>query len=147
MYAVIQTGGKQYKVAKDEVLVVEKLEAEPGAKLTFESVLMVGDGTESTVGAPYVAGATVAAEVVEQSRAPKIIVFKKKRRKNYRRRKGHRQHQTVLRITDILTEGAERPQVDAMPEAKTEPCAPEAAESAPPEVQTAVEPAAEKSEE
>jgi large subunit ribosomal protein L21 len=106
MYAVFQTGGKQYKVAKDQMLTVEKLDAEPGVKLTFESVLMVGDEAATTIGAPFVAGAAVAAEVVEQNRAPKIIVFKKQRRKNYRRRKGHRQHQTVLRITDILTAAA-----------------------------------------
>jgi large subunit ribosomal protein L21 len=106
MYAVFQTGGKQYKVAKDQMLTVEKLDAEPGVKLTFESVLMVGDAAATTIGAPFVAGAAVAAEVVEQNRAPKIIVFKKQRRKNYRRRKGHRQHQTVLRITDILTAAA-----------------------------------------
>jgi len=109
MYAVFQTGGKQYKVAKDQMLTVEKLEAEPGVKLTFESVLMVGDETTTTIGAPFVAGAAVAAEVVEQNRAPKIIVFKKQRRKGYRRRKGHRQHQTVLRITDILTAAAPKP--------------------------------------
>ena len=106
MYAVFQTGGKQYKVAKDQMLTVEKLEAEPGVKLTFESVLMVGDEAATTIGAPFVAGAAVAAEVVEQNRAPKIIVFKKQRRKGYRRRKGHRQHQTVLKITDILTAAA-----------------------------------------
>ena len=122
MYAVFQTGGKQYKVAKDQMLTVEKLEAEPGVKLTFESVLMVGDEAATTIGAPFVAGAAVSAEVVEQNRAPKIIVFKKKRRKGYRRRKGHRQHQTVLRITDILTAAAKptKAKSKAAPKTKAE---------------------------
>ena len=120
MYAVFQTGGKQYKVAKDQLLTVEKLEAEPGVTLTFESVLMVGDESAATIGAPFVAGAAVAAEVVEQNRAPKIIVFKKKRRKGYRRRKGHRQHQTLLKITDILTAAAKptKAKSKAAPKAK-----------------------------
>ena len=101
MFAVIRTGGKQYKVAKDEVITVEKLAGEPGALIEFAEVLMVGEGTEIATGAPLVAGASVSATVVEQSRAAKIIVFKKKRRHNYRRKKGHRQLQTVLRITEI----------------------------------------------
>jgi large subunit ribosomal protein L21 len=101
MFAVIRTGGKQYKVAKDDVIAVEKLAGEPGAVIELDEVLMIGDGAEVTAGAPLVAGAAVSATVVEQSRAPKIIVFKKKRRQNYRRKKGHRQYQTVLRITAI----------------------------------------------
>jgi large subunit ribosomal protein L21 len=105
MYAVIKTGGKQYKVAKDQIVVVEKLAGEAGATVAFEEVLMVGQGEDATVGAPLVAGATVTAEIVEQGRGSKIVVFKRKRRKNYRRCSGHRQHQTVLRITDISTGG------------------------------------------
>ena len=105
MFAVFQTGGKQYKVAKDEVLTVERLAGTPGDTVAFDSVLMLGDGDKTTVGAPFVAGATVAAEIVDQSRGPKIIVFKKKRRKNYRRRNGHRQDLTLLRVTEILTDG------------------------------------------
>ncbi len=101
MFAVIRTGGKQYKVAKDDVITVEKLAGEPGAVVEFGEVLMIGDGAEVAAGAPLLAGAAVSATVVEQSRAAKIIVFKKKRRKNYRRKKGHRQYQTVLRITEI----------------------------------------------
>ncbi len=97
MFAVIKTGGKQYKVAKDDVIRVEKLDAEAGAEVKLDQVLMVGD----KVGAPLVDGAAVTAQVVDQVRADKVIVFKKKRRKNYRRKKGHRQQQTVLRITDI----------------------------------------------
>jgi large subunit ribosomal protein L21 len=108
MFAVIKTGGKQYKVAEGDVLRVEKLPAEPGGTVSFQSVMMVGDGSSVTVGAPFVDGATVAAEVVEQTRGDKIIVFKKKRRKGYRRRHGHRQDLTVLRISEILT-GAKAP--------------------------------------
>ena len=101
MFAVIRTGGKQYKVAKDDVIAVEKLTGEPGAVIDLDEVLMIGDGANVATGAPLLAGAAVSATVVEQSRAAKIIVFKKKRRQNYRRKKGHRQYQTVLRITDI----------------------------------------------
>ncbi|MBF0094940.1 MAG: 50S ribosomal protein L21 [Alphaproteobacteria bacterium] len=97
MFAVIKTGGKQYRVAKDDVLVVEKLLAEPGVSVTFDQVLMVGD----RVGAPVVAGAQVTAEVLRQVRGDKIIVFKKKRRQNYRRKRGHRQHLTLVKITGI----------------------------------------------
>jgi len=101
MFAVIRTGGKQYKVAKDDVIAVEKLAGEPGATLELAEVLMVGDGDSISTGTPLVAGAMVSAELVEHRRADKIIVFKKKRRHNYRRKNGHRQHQTVLRITEI----------------------------------------------
>lgn len=97
MFAVIKTGGKQYKVAKDDVIAVEKLSGEAGESITFDQVLMVGD----KVGAPVVDGASVTAQVVEQFRADKVIVFKKKRRQNYRRKAGHRQHQTLLKITAI----------------------------------------------
>lgn len=105
MFAVIKTGGKQYKVAKDDVIAVEKLEGDPGATVELTDVLMVGDDKAQTAGTPLVDGATVAAEVVKQGRSAKVIVFKKKRRKDYRRTKGHRQQVTVLRITDILTDG------------------------------------------
>jgi large subunit ribosomal protein L21 len=97
MFAVIKTGGKQYKVAKNDVIVVEKLPAEAGASITLDEVLMIGD----KIGAPTVAGASVTATVVDQTKGDKVIVFKKKRRQNYRRKKGHRQQLTVLRITDI----------------------------------------------
>lgn len=101
MFAVIRTGGKQYRVAKDDVISVEKLAAEPGATIELTDVLMLGEGADVATGAPMLDGASVSATVVEQTRAKKIIVFKKKRRHNYRRKKGHRQHQTVLRITEI----------------------------------------------
>jgi large subunit ribosomal protein L21 len=101
MFAVIRTGGKQYKVAQHDVIAVEKLDGEPGATIELDEVLMVGDGAEVSTGTPLLAGASVSAELVEHRRADKIIVFKKKRRQNYRRKKGHRQQQTVLRITGI----------------------------------------------
>ena len=101
MYAVIRTGGKQYRVAKDDVITVEKLAGEPGATIAFGDVLMVGEGAESTAGTPLVAGAAVSATVVAQKRGEKIIIFKKKRRHNYRRKNGHRQSLTVLRIDAI----------------------------------------------
>ena len=101
MYAVIKTGGKQYRVAKDDVLKIEKLDGKAGDKIEFKEVSMVGDEGDAAVGTPLLEGAVVTAEVVDQTRAAKIIVFKKKRRHNYRRKKGHRQHQTVVRITDI----------------------------------------------
>jgi len=103
MYAVVKTGGKQYRVEPGAVIKVERLDGEVGATIALDQVLMIGgdDGGEPKVGAPLIDGASVAAEVLEQNRAPKIIVFKKKRRKNYRRKRGHRQLQTVLRINDI----------------------------------------------
>ncbi len=106
MYAVIKTGGKQYKVAPNDLLRVEKLDAAAGDAVVFDEVLVVGDGDEISLGAPNVDGASVAGEVVAQMRDRKIVVFKKKRRKNYRRTRGHRQHLTVVKITDILTGGA-----------------------------------------
>jgi large subunit ribosomal protein L21 len=110
MFAVIRTGGKQYKVAKDDIISVEKLAGEPGAAVELAEVLMIGDGAEVASGTPLLDGATVSATVVEQTRTPKIIVFKKQRRKNYRRKKGHRQHQTVLRITEIRGAAGARPE-------------------------------------
>ena len=102
MFAVIRTGGKQYRVAQDQFVTVERLDAEPGASVTLEEVLMLGGGdTAIQIGTPVIAGASVTAEVVEQTRGPKIIIFKKKRRQNYRRKKGHRQDLTVLKITAI----------------------------------------------
>ncbi len=101
MFAVIKTGGKQYKVAKDDVIEVEKIDLEAGKSVELGDVLMLSDGGKVEVGAPFLAGAKVSAEVVEQTRGDKIIIFKKKRRQNYRRKKGHRQDLTVLKITGI----------------------------------------------
>jgi large subunit ribosomal protein L21 len=105
MFAVIKTGGKQYKVAVNDVITIERLAAEAGDVVAFEEVLMLG-GESITVGAPTVAGATVAGELVEQVRGPKVISFKKRRRQNSKRKKGHRQDLTLVRITEILTGGA-----------------------------------------
>jgi large subunit ribosomal protein L21 len=102
MFAVIRTGGKQYRVEENTVIRVEKLEVEEGTTLNIQDVLMIGDDTSATVGAPVVKGASVEAQVVRQMRDRKIIVFKKKRRQNYRRKNGHRQHLTVLKITKIV---------------------------------------------
>ncbi|AQU86692.1 50S ribosomal protein L21 [Komagataeibacter xylinus] len=101
MFAVIRTGGKQYRVAKDAVLKVEKLEAEAGATITFDQVLAVGGESGTTIGAPTVKGATVTATVIAQDRLAKVIIFKKRRRQNSRRKNGHRQPVTVVRISAI----------------------------------------------
>jgi large subunit ribosomal protein L21 len=105
MFAVIKTGGKQYRVAEDDMLQVEKVAGEPGDIIQFGEVLVIG-GDAVTLGTPTVAGASVAAEVVEQRRGPKVIAFKKRRRKNSRRKRGHRQEFTRVRISEILTDGA-----------------------------------------
>jgi large subunit ribosomal protein L21 len=104
MFAIIKTGGKQYRVAAQDVITVGKLAGNPGDVVAFEEVLLVG-GDAVVVGCPTVAGATVAGELVEHWRGPKVIVFKKRRRKNSRRKRGHRQEFSVIRITEIRTEG------------------------------------------
>jgi large subunit ribosomal protein L21 len=102
MYAVIKTGGKQYRVAKDDVITIEKVAGDAGAKVEFTEVLMVAGSGEPKVGAPLVSGAKVVGELVEQTRGPKVIAFKKRRRKNSRRKIGHRQDLTTVRITSIV---------------------------------------------
>ena len=109
MYAVIRTGGKQYRVAEDDVIQVERLAGVAGDAVEIADVLLIGDDGSTTAGTPLIDGAKVMASVVEQSRGPKILIFKKKRRKNYRRLGGHRQDLTVLRITDILPDGKAKP--------------------------------------
>ncbi|MDP2697243.1 50S ribosomal protein L21 [Thalassospira sp.] len=101
MYAIIKTGGKQYKVAANDVIKVEKIAAQAGETVTLDEVLMVAGDGAPVVGVPLVKGASVVAEVLEQTKGDKVIVFKKKRRHNYRRKNGHRQNLTVLRIKDI----------------------------------------------
>lgn len=113
MFAVVKTGGKQYRVAENDLMKVEKLDAEAGDTVVLDQVLMVGDGDDRKVGAPLIEGAVVEAEVVEQTRAKKIIVFKKKRRQNYRRKKGHRQHQTVLKVIGISLDGPKKQKAKA----------------------------------
>ncbi len=121
MFAVIKTGGKQYHVAPEDVIRIEKIPGEAGEAVTFEEVLMVGGDGAPTIGSPMVDGASVAGEVVEQARNRKIIIFKKRRRKNSRRSNGHRQRQTVVRITDILTDGAKPAEKAAKPTAEKAP--------------------------
>jgi large subunit ribosomal protein L21 len=106
MFAVIKTGGKQYRVAADDLLKVEKVAGEAGDIIEFPHVLVVGEGEDVTLGAPFIDGASVAAEVVEQGRGKKVIAFKKRRRQNSRRTRGHRQLLTTVRISEILTGGA-----------------------------------------
>jgi len=101
MFAVIKTGGKQYRVAAEDTITVMSLAGAAGDKIAFNDVLMLVDGEATTFGAPLVAGASVAAEIVEQARGPKVISFKKRRRQNSKRKRGHRQDLTVVRITGI----------------------------------------------
>jgi large subunit ribosomal protein L21 len=130
MFAVIRTGGKQYRVAKNDVIFVEKLAGEAGDDIAFPEVLAFGEGETQSVGSPLVSGATVVATVLEQRKGDKVIIFKKKRRHNYRRKKGHRQLLTVVRITDILTGGQQPELKKAEAKPKPEPKAP-AAKAAP----------------
>lgn len=106
MFAVIKTGGKQYRVAADDLVKVEKVAGAPGDKVQFTEVLVIGEGAEATIGAPLVKDALVTAEVVEQGRARKVIAFKKRRRQNSKRSRGHRQELTTVRISEILAPGA-----------------------------------------
>ena len=128
MFAVIKTGGKQYRVAADDKLKVEKIDGEPGQIIQFGEVLVVG-GDAVTLGTPTVTGASVAAAVIEQSRGAKVIAFKKRRRKNSRRKRGHRQEYPLVQITEILTGGA-KPSKAAPPKRERKPkVAAEAAEA------------------
>jgi large subunit ribosomal protein L21 len=130
MFAVVKTGGKQYRVAKGDIVIVEKLLGEEGEIVSLDEVLMIGkEGEAPTVGTPRVEKAAVFAEVVEQGRADKIIVFKKKRRQNYRRKNGHRQEQTVLRVVEVSATGT-KPKAAA--KAKAAPAKEEAPKKAAP---------------
>ena len=119
MYAVIKTGGKQYRVAANDKITIEKLDGAAGDQITFDNVLMVGNGGSVEIGAPFVAGATVVGEIAAQEKADTVYIFKKRRRKHYRRRNGHRQLLTSVTITDILTGGA-KPATKAKAEKKAE---------------------------
>ena len=105
MYALVRTGGKQYRVAKDDTILVERIAADEGAEVILDDVVMLGDGDKVTIGTPRVEGAAVSATVVSQSRGPKIIIFRRKRRKNHRRTQGHRQDLTLLKINAIAEDG------------------------------------------
>jgi large subunit ribosomal protein L21 len=130
MFAVFKTGGKQYRVAAEDVLKVDKIKGEPGEIVEFGEVLVVG-GDSVKLGAPHIAGATVAAEVLDQGRGSKIIAFKKRRRKNSRRKIGHRQEFTLLRITEILTDGQKASkEVKPRPKREPKPVTAEASEGA-----------------
>lgn len=139
MFAVIKTGGKQYRVAAEDEFKVELLEGDEGSQVEFTNVLMVGNGAEVTIGAPEVDGVTVVAEIIKQGRGRKVIAFKKRRRQNSRRKRGHRQYETTVRITDILTGGAKAPKKaaakpaakkEAAPQAEAKAAAPKAAAKA-----------------
>jgi large subunit ribosomal protein L21 len=122
MFAVIKTGGKQYRVAANDLLKVEKVSGEAGDIVEFTQVLMVGEGASAAVGVPVVEGALVTAEVVEQGRARKVIAFKKRRRQNSKRTRGHRQELTTIRISEILTGGAKpSKKAETAPKAKAAP--------------------------
>lgn len=103
MYAVIQTGGKQYRVSQGDLITIEKIVGIAGDRIELNSVLMVGEGAQVTIGQPHLSQARVVGTIVRQDRGPKIIVYKHKRRKGYQKRQGHRQWQTLLRVTDIVT--------------------------------------------
>lgn len=126
MFAVVKTGGKQYRVVAEDTLKVEKIAGEVGDFVELNHVMMVGEGANATIGTPLVEGAMVSAEILDQGRARKVIAFKKRRRQNSRRTIGHRQHHTLLRIAEILTDGKKAskkaaPKKEAAPEAKAAP--------------------------
>jgi large subunit ribosomal protein L21 len=143
MFAVIKTGGKQYKVSEGDTIVIEKLDAEAGKDVTFDNVLMLGSGESVTVGAPLVAGATVSGEISEHMRGPKLITRKKRQRQTYRRTIGHKQHLTTVTITSINADGtapAKKPsaKTEAAPKAETAAAeAPTAAPAAAPAAESA----------
>ena len=121
MYAVIRTGGKQYRVAKNDRLVVERLHGDPGELVEFRDVLMIGEaGQVPTIGSPTLANAAVFAELVEQTRGEKVLIFKKRRRANYRRKRGHRQMLTVLRVVAVSATG-EKPEFKPTPKREPKP--------------------------
>ena len=132
MYALVKTGGKQYRVEKDDTILVERIAAEEGAEVILNDIVMLGDGDKVTIGTPTVDGAAVSATVVSQTRGPKIIIFRRKRRKNHRRTQGHRQDLTLLKINDIAE--------DAKKLAPAKPAAKKAA----PKADAATKPAAKK---
>lgn len=127
MYAVVETGGKQYKVSKGDSLKVEKLEGKQGDIITLGSVIALGEGKDLTVGSSALSGATVTAEIVEQTKGDKVIVFKKKRRHNYRRKNGHRQNLTLVKISDIAASGGKSTTAKSADKAEAKPAPAKAA--------------------
>ena len=152
MYALVKTGGKQYRVSKDDTILVERIAAEEGAEVILNDIVMIGDGDKVTIGTPTVDGAAVSATVVRQTRGPKIIIFRRKRRKNHRRTQGHRQDLTLLKINDIAEDAkklapAKSAAKKAAPkaDAATKPAAKKAtAKKAAPKAAAAKKPAAKK---
>ena len=133
MYALVKTGGKQYRVAKDDTILVERIAAEEGDQVVLDNIIMLGDGDKVTVGTPNVEGAGVSATVMRQTRGPKIIIFRRKRRKNHRRTQGHRQDLTLLKINDIAEDAKKlaAPKVAAKKAAAPKTVAAPKAEAAP----------------
>jgi large subunit ribosomal protein L21 len=140
MFAVIRMGGKQYRVTPNDIIEVEKIAGQPGDIVELAEVLLLGGDGGPKTGSPTISGALVAAEVLEQRRGDKIVVFKKKRRSTYRRTRGHRQELTALRITEILTDGKKPSKAAPRPEAK------KAEKAAAPKAKTETKPAAKKAE-
>ncbi|MGB1863441.1 MAG: 50S ribosomal protein L21 [Candidatus Puniceispirillum sp.] len=134
MYALVKTGGKQYRVAKDDTILVERIAAEEGDQVVLDNIIMLGDGDKLTIGTPTVEGAGVSATVMRQTRGPKIIIFRRKRRKNHRRTQGHRQDLTLLKITDIAEDAKKlaAPKKAAAPKAAPKKAAAPKAEAAAP---------------
>src|SRR5690606_16237648 len=120
MYAIVEIAGQQFKVAKDQKVYVHRLQDEEGSKVSFDNVLLLEDGSNITIGAPAIDGATVEAKVIKHLKGDKVIVFKKKRRKGYKKKNGHRQYLTELLIEGIITFGAKKVEkkVEVQPEAK-----------------------------
>jgi len=136
MYALVRTGGKQYRVSKDDTILVERISADEGAQVILDDVVMLGDGDKVTIGTPRVEGAAVSATVMRQTRGPKIIIFRRKRRKNHRRTQGHRQDLTLLKINAIAEDGKSlapkaAPKKTAAPKAETKTEAKTEAKAAP----------------
>jgi len=145
MYALVRTGGKQYRVAKDDTILVERIAADEGAEVILDDVVMLGDGDKVTIGTPRVEGAAVSATVVSQTRGPKIIIFRRKRRKNHRRTQGHRQDLTLLKINAIAEDGKSlKPKAAPAKKAAAKKAAPKAEAKAAPKKAAAKKTAAKK---
>lgn len=151
MYALVKTGGKQYRVSKDDTILVERLAAEEGEQIILNDIVMLGDGDKVTIGTPLVDGAGVSATVMRQTRGPKIIIFRRKRRKNHRRTQGHRQDLTLLKINDIAEDAKSlktaKPAAKAAPKAaefSDAPAKKAAPKKAAPKAAAAKKPAAKK---
>ena len=140
MYAVVKTGGKQYRVAKDDKIIVDRLMGEDGETVVLDQVLMMADGDKVTVGAPVIEGAVVGATVLRQTRGPKIMVFRRKRRKNFRRTRGHRQDLTMLQINEIAPDGKLKAAPKAAPKAEAKAAPKKASSKAAPKAEAKAAP-------